>query len=159
MEEILIRKIQWSTPEYNHKKRTADWFWTIGLVAVIGAGIAIWLHNYVFAIFILVSGACLILFTLREPQDINFSIQTEGFYISKEEHEWKEVKGFHIKAPKKGSPYSKLLILTSKKFLPIYTIPFPTDLTTDIREALDQVSENIELEESQSMVFMEKLGF
>lgn len=156
MEEIVITPIEWSAPEYNHKKRSNDWLWSIGLTALVGAVLAVWFHNYVFAIFILISGACLILFTIREPQSITFVVKTEGITIGKDEHIWKDIKGFDIK---KGEPYHKLLIMTSKKFLPIYTIPFPSDLSSQLKEALNKVTPKIDLEESRSMVFMEKLGF
>lgn len=156
MEEVIITPIEWQAPEYSHKERSMDWFWTIGLIALIGTVIAFWFHNYVFGIFILISGACLIMFTMRPPQMMSFSIKTEGLSIGKDEHIWKSVKGFSIKS---GTPYNKLMILTSKKFLPVYTIPFPESLTTEIRETLSKVIEPIEIEESKSMLFAEKLGF
>lgn len=156
MEEITIPTLEWFLPEYIHKDRTPDWFWSIGLIALVAAAIAIWFHNYVFAIFILLSGASLILFTLRRPHTVTFRITTAGITMGKDTYTWKEIKGFHIKA---GDPYYKLLLMTSKKFLPIYTVPFPQELSKQIRDSLTVVTANIELEESQSVVFMEKLGF
>lgn len=156
MDEIVITPIEWSAPEYTHKVHTMDWYWSIGLVALAGAVVAIWFHSYIFGIFILISGACLILFTMREPQIMTFSVKTEGLGLGKDTHTWKEVKGFHIKP---SAPYSKLLILTSKKFLPVYTIPFPSEISSQLRETLEKVTPNIELQESNSMIFMEKIGF
>ncbi len=156
MEEIVINPIEWSAPEYSHKERTMDWFWSIGLIALVGAIIAIWFGNYIFAIFILISGACLILFTLRHPQEITFSVKTEGLTIGKDSYEWKTIKGFHIK---RGNPDGKLLILTSKHFLPIYTIPLPENLIQEVGDSLLKIIPNIDLEESRSVLFMEKIGF
>lgn len=156
MEEIILDTIEWSAPEYDHKERTMDWFWTIGLIAVVAAIIEIWLHNYPFAIFILISGACLILFTLRHPQEIGFTIETEGLIIGNDKHEWKTIKGFKIK---KGEERSKLLIQTGKYFLPVYTIPLPNEIMDQVKDSLKKVIPQIELEESHSMMFMEKLGF
>ncbi len=156
MEETLFAPIEWSAPEYTHKERNADWFWTIGLVALVGAILALWFHNYVFAIFILISGACLIMFTLRPPQITTFTVKTESLLIGKDEYLWRNIKGFNIKS---GNPYGKLIILTSKKFLPVYTIPFPQAVADQLREALPKVTEPLDLQESQSMVFAEKIGF
>lgn len=156
MEEIILETIEWQAPEYTHKKRTADFLWTIGLVALLASGVAIWLTNYIFAIFILISGACLIMFTIREPEEINFSIKTEGLITGKDKHEWKSIKGFNIK---NGEPYGKLLIETSKYFLPIYTIPIPSSLVDRAKESLQKVIPNIEIIESGSMAFAEKVGF
>ena len=156
MEEILFTPIEWQAPEYTHKERSADWFWTIGLVALVGALLAIWFHNFVFAIFILISGACLIMFTLRPPEIVTFVVKTESLMIGKDEYLWKKIKGFTIKS---GSPYGKLIVLTSKKFLPVYTIPFPPTLADQLRDALPKVTEALDLQESQSMAFAERIGF
>ncbi len=155
MEEIIIDKIEWNAPEYDHKEKNNDWFWTIGLITFVVCGIAIWLHNYVFAIFLLLSGASLILFTIRHPQEITFSIETKGLTMGRDTHEWKTIKSFNIK---KGDINSKLLIETGKYFLPIYTIPLPNDLVNKVKETLLKVAENKELDESRSMLFVEKLG-
>lgn len=148
--------MEWSAPEYSHKERSMDWLWTIGLVALAGAVVAIWFHNFIFAIFILISGACLIMFTLRTPEEITFTVNNEGVSISREKHLWKDMKGFHIK---KGEPYNKLLLLTSKRFLPLYTIPVPIELSPELRESLLKIIPDVPLEESHSVLFMEKIGF
>lgn len=156
MEEIDINTTEWRAPEYTHKKKSADFFWTIGLVAIVACIIAIWLHNYLFAIFIFISGGCLILFTLREPQEMAFSIGNEGISMGKDKYAWAKIKGFAIK---KGNGSNKLMIVTSKYFLPIYTIPLPQNITEEVRSSLLKVVPSVEIEESRSMLFMEKLGF
>jgi hypothetical protein len=158
MDEIKINTIKWSAPEYTHKERDNDWFWALGLITIVTCGIAIWLHNYVFAIFLFVSGASLIMFTLRHPQDANFIIETKGLTMGKDFHTWKSIKSFNVKN-NEADPFGKLLIETSKKFLPIYTIPFPKELESEIKETLLKVLSRTEIDESKSMVFAEKLGF
>lgn len=158
MDEIIIDTIEWSAPEYSHKERDNDWFWTIGLITIIACGITIWLHNYVFAIFILLSGFCLVMFTMRPPQEVTFIIETKGLTMGRELHEWKKIKSFNINKKITGD-YSKLLIETSKHFLPIYTLPFPKELENNIKENLLKVIPRSEIHESQSMAFAEKLGF
>jgi len=158
MEEIKINTIEWSAPEYSHKDRSNDWFWTIGLISVIGCVFAIWFHNYIFAIFILISGFCLIMFTVRPPQEVKFIIESKGLTMGRDSHPWKDIKSFNIKN-NESDTYAKLLIETSKHFLPIYTIPLPKEKANEAKEALLKVTKRSEIEESQSMLFMEKLGF
>jgi len=158
MEEIKIDTIQWSAPEYSHKERDNDWFWAIGLITIIACGIAIWLHNYVFAVFLAISGCCLIMFTMRPPQNVTFIIETRGFTMERDLYEWKNIKSFNIKN-NDSDTYAKLLIETNKHFLPIYTIPLPKDRIEEIKETLLKVIPRSEIDESKSMIFMEKLGF
>ncbi len=156
MEEITINKISWSAPEYKHEEKSIDFLWTIGLIAIVSCGIAIWMKNYLFAIFIFISGLSLGLFSIRHPKDVTFSIETDGLTMGNDIYPWKRLKGFHIK---KGIENSILLIETDKYFLPIYTIPLPFDITAEVKESILKFIPDIELEESKSMMFMEKLGF
>lgn len=156
MEEIIIEKIEWSAPEYRHKEKSVDFIWTIGLVALVSCIIALWLKNYLFSVFIFISGACLILFSIRPPSDVNFSIETDGISLGKDKYDWKKIKFFNIK---KNKDEALLLIEIDKYLLPIYTIPLPLDKADQVRTSLLKVLEMKELEESKSMIFMEKLGF
>lgn len=158
MDEIKLNTVEWTVPEYSHKERENDWFWTIGLITIVACGIAIWLHNYVFAIFLFVSGCCLILFTLRHPQEVTYKIETKGLTMGKDLYPWKGLKSFNFKNIE-TDPFGKLMIETSKYFLPIYTIPVPKELEPKIKETLLLVIPRSEIDESKSMVFMEKLGF
>lgn len=157
MEEINLNKIEWSAPEYDHEEKSNDWFWTIGLITLVSVIISLWLSNYIFAIFLAISGASLILFTLRHPQEVTYTIENEGLSMGKDKYEWKNIKSFYI--IKKNKDNSKLLIETNKYFLPVYTIPMPTELTYEVKENLLKVLPSKELGESKSMLFMEKLGF
>lgn len=158
MNEIKIDTIEWSAPEYSHKERTNDWFWAIGLITIIACGITIWLHNYIFAIFIFISGSTLIMFTMREPEEVTFIIENSGMTLGRELHEWNKIKSFNIKNNEKDI-YAKLLIETTKHFLPIYTLPLPKDKVNEVKETLQKIIPQSEIQESQSMLFMEKLGF
>lgn len=155
-EEVTIDPISWQAPEYTHKKKSVDFLWAIGLIALVSAGVAIWLGNYVFAIFILVSGGTLIMFTLREPNEMDFSIEKNGLKVGKDNYPWKSLKGFKMVD---GAPYGKLLVETSKYFLPVYTIPVPSDIFEDVKESFKKLVPSAEIEESKSMAFMEKIGF
>ena len=158
MDEIKIEKIEWSAPEYSHKERNNDWFWTIGLITIVACGVSVWLHNNMFAVFLLVSGSCLIMFTMRHPQDVTYTIETKGITMGKDLHEWTKVKSFNIKNNDSDN-YARLLIETKKHLLPIYTIPVPKDIADEVKESLLKVAPRSEINESQSMLFMEKLGF
>jgi len=156
MEEIILDRMEWQAPEYKHKDKSIDFIWAIGLVALVMCGFAIWQANYVFAIFIIVSAATLILFSIRRPQELVFIIETNGFSMGKDKYEWKKIKGFNIK---KENNEASLLIELDKHILPVYTVSLPIELADNARENLLRVIPNIELEESKSMKFMEKIGF
>jgi hypothetical protein len=156
-DKIKLETISWSSPEYYHKERSNDWFWTVGIIAIIGSVAAVWFNNYIFAIFIIISGASLIMFTIRPPHDTNFIIETDGLTMGRDLYEWKKIKSFNIKETEKDL-YAKLLIETNKNFLPIYTIILPKEYTSKVKENLLKVIPISEINESQSMLFAEKIG-
>ena len=156
MEEIIINKIEWTAPEYSHKEKSVDFLWTIGLATLIAFALATWFGNYLFGIFIIISGASLIFFSIREPQEVNFSIETSGVTMGKDKYDWKKIKGFNIK---KQEEKAVLLLEIDKYLLPVYTIPLPLELYNEVRDSLLKIIPNIELEESPSMKFVEKIGF
>jgi len=158
MDEIKINTIEWSAPEYNHKERDNDWFWAIGLITIVAVGFTLWRHNNIFAIFLLISGASLIMITMRHPEDVTFIVETKGLTMGRDLHPWKSIKSFNIK-DLETDEYAKLMIETSKRFLPIYTIPLPKEKIDEMKETLLKLIPRSEIDESPSMVFMEKLGF
>lgn len=156
MDEIIIDKIEWIAPEYKHEDKSMDFLWAIGIVTIVVFGLAIWKQSYLFSIFILVSGASLILFSVRRPQDITYKIETNGITLGKDYYEWKKIKGFHI--IKKDND-AVLLVELDKYMLPVYTLPLPIELVQKTKESLLKIIPDMELEESKSMKFMEKIGF
>lgn len=155
MEEIIIDKIEWTAPEYNHTEKNPDWFWTVGLIALAGLILTLWFHNYLFALFILVASISLFFFSLRPPEEITYVIKTEGISIGKDFFDWKKIKGFNII---KGKPTGKLLIYTTKHLLPIYTLVLPEELIPEVKESMLKISTVLEIEESKINLFMEKFG-
>ena len=157
MDEIILNKIEWTTLEHEHKEHSVDWFWALGIIILVSMGITIWLKNYLFTIFILISGCSLILISIRRPQEINFIIGTKGLSMGTNFYSWKEIKGFNII---RGELIDKLLIETIKNFLPVYTITLPKELTQEVKESLLKIiPSNDAIKESPSMQLMEKLGF
>lgn len=155
-EEIIIDKIEWTAPEYKHKDKSIDFLWTIGLVALLVFGLAVWKGSYLFAVFVAISGFTLVFFSVREPEEVSFSIETNGLTMGKDKYSWKNIKGFDIK---KEEDYNVLLIEINKYLLPVYTIPLPGELIPKVKESLLKVIPSKELQESKSMKFMEKIGF
>ncbi len=156
MDEIIIDTYRWTGPEYSHKTRSNDWVWTVGIVALVGCILAIIFKNYVFAIFILASGFSLIFFSIRPPLEMQFEINQQSITVAGKEYPYKKLKGFKIKSDQQKTI---LLLEIEQYFLPVLTLPLPPDDTKQVRDNLIKILPELDLQESPSMVFMEKLGF
>ncbi len=151
-----IEPHSWTGPEYDHTQKNIDWLWTVGLISIIGFILTIIFKSYVFGIFILVSGGTLIFFSIRNPQELSFTLTDESIVIEGKDFPYKKLKGFKIKENESGN---KLLIMTDAHFLPVITLPIPKDASQNAYNILIQFIPELNLEESPSMKFMEKLGF
>jgi hypothetical protein len=151
-----IKTISWTSPEYIQKERSIDWFWTVGLVAVLGAGLAFYFDNFLFAVLILVSGGMFFLMEIHTPHDVEYEINNENFKIGKSTYPIKSIKYFDIKKSEKDT---KILVYTSDQFMPIKLIQIPEDLSDEIEKEISKFVEKKEMQESNSVKFMEKLGF
>lgn len=157
LEEINIDSIEWQAMEYEHKEHSNDFLWGVGLIALVGFGLAVWTGNYVFAIFIMIAGATLILFSIRKPGEIKCSIEKKGMSLGRDVFPWEKIKSFNIS---KGENDSKLFIEIDKYFLPTYTIVIPNEKIGVIKENLLKIiDQNKNLKDSRSMMFMDKIGF
>lgn len=152
--ENEIQTIHWTAPSHTHSKRSTDWMWGVGLLALAGAIFAIYLHNYVFGIFILMGGIVMIMLYSEPAVEIPFEINSEGIKVGNTMHLYKNINGFTVK----NKPKEILMIETRTYFLPVITIPIPEDSANSIRATLSSVLNELELQESRSMQFAEKLG-
>jgi len=158
MKEKKVETISWVAPEYLHKEHSNDWFWTIGLIAIVGTVAAIWFGSYVFAIFIFVSGVSLVMFTVKQPRIFEFVINNNGIKVGREEFPWKDLKSFNIKEVE-GGEFDKLMMETNKKFLPIYTFFVPKEITDLVKIEASKMIKKSEIDESRTVQFAEKIGF
>lgn len=156
MQEEILNSISWETLEYEHRNHSTDFLWSIGLMTIVSAVLAIILRNYLFSVFIIISGFCLIIFSIRKPEKITCLVDNSKISLGRDEYVWKNIKNFYIN--KKGNSV-KLLINTNENFLPVYAVPLPDYLVEEVRSALLKKIPESEIEESQPVLFMEKLGF
>ncbi len=152
--ENNIQPMHWTAPSHTHQTKSKDWMWGVGLAAFLGAGIAIYLQNYVFGIFILMGGAVMIMMYASPAVEIPFEINNDGIKVGTTMHYYKSLNGFTVK----NAPKEILMIETKSYFLPVITIPIPEHSANSIRVTLSNVLTELDLQESRSMQFAEKIG-
>lgn len=146
--------LTWQAFEYEHESKSNDWFWTIGLIALVGAGISIYFHSYLFAVFILISGFMIIYLKINPPHEYNIEINENSIKVDNTVYEFKYLKGYTIIEGEKP----KLLIETNKYFLPVINIPMLQYSENSVKAMLSEKLPELELKESRSMLLANKLG-
>ena len=152
----LPHSISWEAHEYEHKEKSVDWFWALGIIALSVVVASVIKGNYVFALFIIVAASCLGYFSARKPEIIDIELSEKGFRIHRYLYEYKDLKAFFVEHTQTGP---KLHIMTSRVFFPIITLPLE-DIDPDLVTAyLAQFLKEEEMHESRAHKFMETLGF
>ncbi len=150
-------KIQWSAPEYEHKKNSADWFWAVGIIALSLAITAIIYRNILFAIFIVLGAFTLLLYSARKPQVLYFELNSKGVRIGSVLYPYHTLKSFWLRENNKGV---KLILESQKALMPHMSIPLSPEVDADAVHTflLGHLPEE-EQKESVSEALMDYLGF
>lgn len=126
MEEEL--KIIWQAPEYEEKYRTKDWYWALGTIIVCAVLASIIFENYFFALIILLAGVILFTFAIKKPEHINFQINSTGIIVRNQVYPFGSMQSFWIDPDRRHA----LFIKSNRLFLPIISIPIPTEHAENI---------------------------
>lgn len=104
----------WSAYEYEYYEKSADWYWWVGFVAIILLGFALWQRSFLFVLVLLLGWFTIVLYAIRPPQMISFSVAERGVLIGDRLYLWHDLRSFWIFY---NPPMRKELVITPKKAL------------------------------------------
>ncbi len=151
--------IFWETYEFQYKKKTADWFWAVGIICVAIAIISTIYGDSLFALFILIAGGLSISTGNKRPKILEIRLNDKGLEIDSVLYPYQNIKTFWVEDNKNSIPK---LILRIERFLnPIIVLPIETDYAepSDIRNHLLNFVPEDRTPEPVSHKIMEYLGF
>ncbi len=151
------QKIMWEALEYEHKDKTPDWFWILGLVSLTLIVSAIIYKNILFAALIVVGAFTMALYAVRKPRFINFEINDKGVVIKNTLYPYKHLHSF---CPREDNRGRKIIFQSKKSIMPHFSIPVPANVNFERAKTL--LLKNIPEDdhpESLSEVIMNSLGF
>ena len=152
-----MEKITWKALEYKKKEKTADWYWAVIIIAISMAAIAFILHNILFGIFLIIATTVLLMFSTKDPQIIEVSIDKRGIVVNKERYPFATIESFWLDISEEKN--HKILLRSKKVFMPLIAIPLEDYHHLDIRDLLLEFLPEVEMHEPVSHKIMEKLGF
>jgi hypothetical protein len=156
------KKIIWSALEYEEKERSPDWFWALGIIVVTGALASIIFGNYFFAILLVLAGALLGFYALRDPEMVTYELNIKGLKIGSRLYPFESIQAFWIQADfTPGSPVKPLFFVHSERaVMPVLTIPISLEIAEDIHSFMSgQEVAEVEMQEHPSHKIMDVLGF
>jgi len=155
-QDVFVDGFSWEAPEYFHRQKTADWFWSFGIVTVTLIVISVVYANILFAIFIGIAALTLAIFAHRTPRNVEVTISPRGVTLEKTLYHYTQLESFWIR---ENDPHPKILIKSKKILMPYIVIPLGDIHPEDVRDYLIQFMEEEEQHESISQQVIEYLGF
>jgi len=113
-------KIEWDGHAYEHKERSSDWFWAVGIITVAVVLTSIILGNIIFALLILISAFTLVLFINRPPETIHVVVNERGITKGNMLYPFETLHAFYIDI---DHPHKKIILQSQKMLMPLIIIP------------------------------------
>lgn len=120
--------VAWTASEYLANPKSSGWFMLLGLASVLTAGIVYFVtgRDIVSSIVILVIGLIIGVFSARQPQVLDYSIDNTGFHIGQKFYPYNTFKYFSVVQESNGLGYISLMPL--RRFMPPLVIHYdPND--------------------------------
>lgn len=156
MKKPVPFKIEWDAHEYEHKERSQDWFWAVGIISLSIVVASIIFGNVIFAILVAVSVFALTVFINRPPETVHVVIDEHGITRGKIHYPYSTLESYWLDS---DHPHPKIILRSVKLLMPLITVP----IGIMDAEKLDEVLVQFLPEKYHSLPFVEKvleyLGF
>ena len=150
MQKVSPFRIEWDAHEYEHKERSSDWFWAVGIISVSIAIASVIFGNIIFGILVLVSVFSLALFINRPPENIHVVVTEQGITRGKIHYPYATLDSYWLDT---DHPHPKILLRSEKIFMPIIVVPLGNADVFKLDETLSQFLP----ERYHSLPFVEKI--
>ena len=156
-QKVTPFRIEWDAHEYEHKERSQDWFWAVGIITVSVAVAAVIFGNIIFGILVLVSVFTLALFINRPPETIHMAVNESGITRGKIHYPYSTLHSYWLDT---DHPHPKIILRSEKMFIPLIVVPLSHDIDA---EHLDRTLSQFLIEKHHNLPFvelvLEYLGF
>lgn len=118
--------VSWQAPEYIHKPRSAGWFVVLGLITAAIVAVALFLMESIsFAILAPVMAAALVIYVLRPPAIVNYSVSRKGVHVNDKLYVYSEFRAFSVMT--RDNSHAVMLV-PRKRFQMGQTLYFPEEV-------------------------------
>jgi hypothetical protein len=111
----------WEASEYIHIDKGSMWLIGLMVIVLIAAGIALLLHEWIFAVLIVVMGVTMGVFAFRPPHVLQYTLTNQGVQIANKLYPYKDYRAFGVLED--GAFYT-MEFIPIKRFAPALSIYF-----------------------------------
>ena len=136
-----LQPVSWEAEEYISKDHNSLWYLGLFVIAAGLSALAIYFSGWTFLALIIVSVITILVFSLRPPRKIKYTLDNEGLIEEGRKHPYEEFRAFGI--VKEEKHYSAVLI-PQKRFGISVKVYFPKGSGEEI---VDMLGNHLPMEE------------
>ena len=118
-----VALLEWEGREYDHNPKSADWYWTVGIIAVACVIATILFGNYLLAVLIIIATVALALHAAKHPPLHRFRLVEDGIIVGEDLHTFSNMSSFSVLEDIDGEHPPMLSIKTDSWLSPHLIIP------------------------------------
>ncbi len=103
-----LTPVSWQAEEYIPKNHNVGWYIGLFIIAIALSALAVFYKGWSFLALIIVSVITILVYSLRPPRKIQYTIDNQGITEGKQMHKFSDYRAFGIL--KEDSHYSAILI-------------------------------------------------
>ena len=88
--------LNWKLPEYEKYERGRTWYIWAGIIFGLMLIYALYTLNFLFVVILILAAVTVILRSITEPEEVDFSIFEDGISIESKFYSWKDIDKFYI---------------------------------------------------------------
>lgn len=158
MSHEATKFIEWTTPEFTYRSKSNDWYWGLGILAIVGFVASVLTQNFLTAVLVLLAAFLLVFFSRKKPDDVLFEMSDQGIRINDSLFPYQNLQSFWLGSNSHGEPL--LFLHVDRKIIPMLMVPVHPDINLqEFREALLAYLPEVEHREPMAHILSDRLGF
>ena len=116
--------ISWQVHSRREGERSTDWYWGLGLLALLGAGLSIFFGNILLAIILVVAAGSVGVLAARDPREHTARIDKRGVTIDGTLYPYPSLQSFWVDLDEEGASggQRRLFVTTFGILSPHFTL-------------------------------------
>jgi len=153
------KKLDWEALDHIREKKSSDWFWIIGIVAVAIAVLAVFFNNILFALLVLIGTFVIFMAANNPAKMVNHQINRKGVQVGDIIYTYATLESFYV-IDEDGWDRDRLILKSRKTLMPLIVIPLGDQVRPDeIREYLLEYLNEEEMYEPTIQRILTRIGF
>lgn len=151
------KTFEWDAMEFEHRIKSTDWYWGLGIVFVTAIVLCIISHNYLLAALLFIGGIMVAVYANDVPKSVHVEISERGIKLDRDLYTHDTIKSFWMYVD--HNDRNRLILVTGRSVMPQRIVTLPDTIeATDIREFLLNFIEEKEVKPSTIDLLAEAVG-